>query len=444
MRTLKEERCEAMALLQAGKNPVEVAKQLQRSESWVRKWRQRFRTKGYAGLEEQSRRPKKLRQLSTEVREAIIKARMHLEEQARQGIGLKYIGGRAVRSHLRQQKCDPLPSVASIERVLRQAGLTQKKEKRLKAEIDYPHVQAQRAQELIQVDIVPHYLQGGERVACFNAIDPVSRYPTGQAKSQRRSVDAADFLVHVWQTMGVPTYTQVDNEGCFSGGATHPYVLGRVVRLALQVGTQLLFSPIYHPQSNGYVERFHQDYDRHVWEDTYLADLVAVDTRADTFFAHYRLSDHHSALAGQTPTAIHFHTPPRFLAAEFQLPDTRQPLMSGQVHFIRRIQTNQTVRVLNVDWHVPPTAASGVWVTLDLQPTQTQLLIYDTAPDQPQRRCLITHPFPVEEEVHPHPSSANATHTPILQTVAQSMLSTADSFFSAGRKLLQLTFTWSV
>jgi len=58
----------------------------------------------------------------------------------------------------------------------------------------------------------------------------------------------------------VPDYTQLDNEGCFSGGFTHPGVLGKVLRLWLMVGTELVFSPLRHPESNGCVERFHQDY----------------------------------------------------------------------------------------------------------------------------------------------------------------------------------------
>jgi hypothetical protein len=38
-------------------------------------------------------------------------------------------------------------------------------------ETAYPHLKAQQPQEHIQIDIVPHYLKGGERAACFNAID---------------------------------------------------------------------------------------------------------------------------------------------------------------------------------------------------------------------------------------------------------------------------------
>jgi transposase InsO family protein len=155
-------------------------------------------------------------------------------------------------------------------------------------EVIYPHLQPTAAHQLCQVDIFPRYLQVGQQVACFNALDVVSRYPTGQALKRQRLKDAAGFLLHVWRELGVAQYTQVDNEGCFSDGFTHPYVLGKVLRLALAVGTELVFSPVYHPQSYCYVERFHQDYDRHVWQDTYLAGLEDVQCQADRFFHNYR------------------------------------------------------------------------------------------------------------------------------------------------------------
>ncbi|RMD66669.1 transposase [Candidatus Parcubacteria bacterium] len=77
------------------------------------------------------------------------------------------------------------------------------------------HLRATQPQEHIQVDIVPHYLKGGARAACFNAIDAASRYPVGKAYAHRRSSDAEDFLLHVWAELGIPKYTQVDNESCF-------------------------------------------------------------------------------------------------------------------------------------------------------------------------------------------------------------------------------------
>ncbi len=39
------------------------------------------------------------------------------------------------------------------------------------------------------------------------------------------------------------------------------------------VGTELVFSAVREPESQGFIERLHQDYSRHVWQDTYLLGL---------------------------------------------------------------------------------------------------------------------------------------------------------------------------
>lgn len=217
-------------------------------------------------MQDRSRRPHNLaRQTSKAHQQAIRAARSELEAEAAAGTGLKYIGGQAIRTRLKDKGLDPLPSIATIERVIRAAGMTRPYQPVTEPQCTFPHLQVKQAQPLIQVDIVPHFLKGGERVACFNSVDVASRYPTGFAYAQQRAHVAEDFLIRVWQALGIPHYTQVDNESCFSGGFTHPHVLGKVVRLALQAGTELVFSPIRHPQSNGFVKRFHQDYNQHVW-----------------------------------------------------------------------------------------------------------------------------------------------------------------------------------
>jgi hypothetical protein len=250
---------------------------------------------------------------------------------------------------------------------------------------------------------VPHYLKGGTAVACFNAIDVASRYPTGQAFAQRRSVDAQAFLIHVWQTLGLSQYTQVDNEGCFSGGFTHPGVLGKVLRLALYVGTELVFSPVRHPQSNGSVERFHQDYDQHVWKDTDLQDRADVQKHAAQFFAAYRRSRHHSALQGHRPTETHAGSTRQRLSPTFTLPAGKLPLTEGRVHFMRQVTAVHEISVLNLMWSVPETVApgQGVWATLEFRPSEAHLQIYDQAPDAASRSGLVQHAFDLQEAVVP-------------------------------------------
>jgi transposase InsO family protein len=415
MSELQAEREKAVHLRRMGHTTAEVAAELNRSPQWVRKWWRAYQHSAWAGLVEKSRAPHHHGQrLSRKTRQLIQKARSELEAEAAQGSGLKYIGGRAVRTRLKRWRLKPLPSIRSIERVLQEAGMTRRKE--TKPTVEYPRLRPDQAHQVCQVDHMPHYLEGGQQLFCFNAIDVVSRYPTGQAYPSRRANDACAFLIHVWQSIGIARYTQVDNEACFSGSFTHPYVLGQCVRLALWVGTELLFSPVRHPQSNGTVERFHQDYQAHVWEDTYLADAQAVQAQAEPFFELYRNSEHHSALNGQSPAQVHQHpTGPRLLEPDFSCPEGKLPLYAGRLHFMRCVQPDGTVSVLNVKWQLPnPVPQQGVWVTLELSPQAAILSIYDAAPDVSTRSCLASYPFPLKEPVLPHPDTLAAEAKSVL------------------------------
>jgi hypothetical protein len=217
-------------------------------------------------------------------------------------------------------------------------------------------------------------------------------------------VDAQAFLIHVWQALGIPQYTQVDNEGCFSGGFTHEGVLGRVLRLALYVGTELLFSPVRHPESNGTIERFHQDYNQYVWEDTDLADCAAVQARGDRFFKLYRHSRHIRGLQGQSPAEVHHPIARCQLSTTFEVPSGKLPLTRGRVHFMRRVQANHSIKLLNLTWTLPEKRVkpqTGVWATLEFQEDDANLKVYDAPPDALERERLAEHPFPLQEDVQP-------------------------------------------
>ena len=393
----------AIHLLRSGKTPTEVAQELDRSRVWVYKWRERFFARGdWQALQDQSRAPKHPpKKLSEAVRRAIRQARGELEAEATEPGKLSYIDAHAVSARLRRKQVLPQPSISSIERELRAAGMTRPGQPQEMVEVLYPQLHPTRPLQLIQVDIVPHYLPGGPCVACFNAIDVVSRYPTGQQSLTKRSQDAASFLLYVWCEIGIPEFTQVDNEGCFSGGFTHPGVLGKVLRLALLVGTQLLFSPFRHPESNGTVERFHQDYTQNVWKKIELPDLQAVQQHSPGFFAAYRHSEHHSALQGRCPAELHPVPPLSRLPVDFRLPDPL-PLTCGQVHFIRRVSQASQVSILNVDWPAPLAQPDqGVWATLEFRLDGASLRIFDAAPDVRLRTCLAEHPFPLKQAVQP-------------------------------------------
>jgi hypothetical protein len=389
-------------LLRSEKTPAEAAKELGRSVSWGYKWQERYRQAGWEGLKEQSRTPHRIvRKTCEQVRQAILRTRSELEAEALLADRLSYIGADAILGRLRSQAMISPPGVSTIERILRQAGVTKPRQPKLEKEVEYPTLHFSAAHKLTQVDIVPHYLKGGTSIACFNAIDIASRYPAGKQYENKRSGEATDFLVHVWYELGISEYLQMDNESCFSGGYKHPGVVGQAVRLALYVGTQPVFSPFYHPESNGFVERFHQDYSAFVWKKALLGNLADVRQRSELFFPNYRSSHHHSALAGKSPQQVQSQSSVRKLPAGFSIPK-KLPITEGQVHFMRAVSKECQVLILNKRWDVKLAQQDqGVWATLFLTLKGAKLRIYDAAPEASNRRCLVEHPFPLKEPVVP-------------------------------------------
>src|SRR3972149_2208359 len=389
-------------LLRSGKTPTEAAKELERSRSWCYKWQERYQQQSWAGLKERSRAPHRIaRKTSERIRQVVLRTRSELEVEALQADQLSYTGANAIFGRLQSQGMSTIPGISTIERILRQSGAIKPRQPKLVKQVDYPTLHANVVHQLTQVDIVPHYLQGGMSIACFNAIDVVSRFPAGKQYQNKGSGEVLDFLVHIWREMGISEYLQFDNESCFSGGYKHPGVIGQAVRLALYVGSQPMFSPIYHPESNAYVERFHQDYSGFVWKKAIMSGLADVRRRSGLFFPNYRNSHHHSELAGKSPQQAHLQTPVHKLPFGFFAPK-KLPITEGQVHFMRPVTKERQVLILNKIWDVKLAEQDqGVWATLFLTQKGATLRIYDAVPSAPNRRCLAEHPFPLKEPVVP-------------------------------------------
>jgi transposase len=400
--TIANQRYALIHLLRSEKTLRQAARELGRPPSWAQKWKKRYEQEGWKGLEERSRTPRQFPERTAEaMRQEILRIRSELEAEAQTKEELGYVGSHAIYGRLRAEGYESLPSVCTIERILHQAGVTRPHLPKVEKEVVYPQLQPRAVHQLTQIDIVPHYLRGGQAIACFNGIEVVSRCPAGKQYSKKSSKEALDFQVHVWKELGLSEYLQMDNESCFSGGYSHPGVIGQAVRLALLVGVQVIFSPFYAPQTNAYVERFHQDYSKFVWEKEYLENLGAVHQRSGLFFPLFRHSRHHSALGGQTPWEIHRSAPVRNLPAGFCVP-SQLPITEGQVHFMRAVDQKGEVFILNKRWSAGTAQPDqGVWGTLILKPAGSTLSIYDAAPGVANRHCLTIHPFPLREEVLP-------------------------------------------
>lgn len=389
-------------LMRSGKTPEEAAAELGYSLSWAYKWWGRFNEAGWEGLQSRSRAPHHHpNRVSIKTQETIRKIRRELEKEAGQADKLSYIGAYAIRGRMLENKWKEVPSPSTIEKTLRLAGMTRPLRTEGEQKIAYPHLRIHHPHQLTQMDIVPHYLSGGMLAHCFNAIDVVSRYPDGKQYDRKTTGNVLDFCVKMFQNIGISEFTQMDNESSFNGGRTHPYIIGRVARLMLLVGTELVYSPFYHPESNAYVERFHQDYGKNVWEKVPMQGLIEVHKVSSRFFARYRISKHHSELDGYSPMSLHFEKSFRVLPKPFVLPKPL-PITEGKIHFMRAVSKSQTIPISNVNWSTGLAEPDqGVWATLFLTLRGARLRIYDQAPDVLKRRCFADHPFPLSEPVVP-------------------------------------------
>ena len=211
-----------------------------------------------------------------------------------------------------------------------------------------------------------------------------------------------------------------------------------------------MFSPFYHPESNAFVERFHQDYNLHVWDNTYLESHQAINDQADHFYQLYRQRLDHSAIEGQSPAQLH-GKPVRRLLPTFK-PKHPLPLRTGKIHFMRRVDHQGNIKVLNVEWAVPEfDSAKGVWATLDLQVSGVNLLIYDAAPDVAERRQLASYPFQIDEPILPwsekevllqeNPTAPNVLPPVLSQPSSLLQAPTiADDLIQVGRGVLHVEF----
>ena len=117
-----EERKAAIHLLRSGVPANDVARELERSISWVYKWMDRYKSEGWEGLHSHSRAPHQCsNRIPESIRQSIRQARSELEAEAEEKKGLCYIGAGAVQARLREKGIKYPPSTASIERTLREA-----------------------------------------------------------------------------------------------------------------------------------------------------------------------------------------------------------------------------------------------------------------------------------------------------------------------------------
>lgn len=393
-------RREAVRRRLAGERRVDICRALERSPGWFSKWWRRYQADPKADLADRSRAPhNRPHQLSPPVVQAILSARQVLEAAQTPETRYGLIGHRAVQGRLRDLGVQPLPSLASIQRVLHAAGRTHA----LGAGQDsayYPWPIAWGVNAIQATDIITRYVHGGESIENFHTLDLYSRAAALSQHADATSATARQHLLKAWAFLGLPAVQQMDNEGAFSGGHTHPRVIGQVVRQCLFCGIEPFFTPVYEAKRNYQVENFHLVWLVGFWQRGTFADLTQVQAEARLYGRWHHQHYRPPALDGLTPAeARHGQSIHTFSAAQRAvLPSGRLPITAGRLHILRKVNSAGDIHLLNDRWSVGRKWL-GEYVRATINTARQQLTIWHQADERAAWRRLKTRVFRPKESV---------------------------------------------
>jgi transposase len=250
--------------VEQGWKPARVAEAAGITRKTASKWLRRFREAGWAGLQTRTRAPKRRpRSTPASVVAKVLAVRTELQAHRTRASRFAGIGAETIRLELARRRVRPLPGLRTIERIVKEHGLSGVQPSRRKSGGEpYPAPRACYPGDLQQTDLVgPRHLRGPKGITRFYSFHTVALVGRGAATSQARHKSAEALcahFVHAWSWLGLPRISQMDNEMAASGGGRHPYAFSLVMRLHLLLGIHLLFIPEGEPGRNAHIESFNE------------------------------------------------------------------------------------------------------------------------------------------------------------------------------------------
>ena len=411
-----ELRLRAVELAGAGWKTTSVARELGRSSRWVRKWVRRYENGGEAGLEDRSRRPKRSpNRFDDTVRGEVLRIRSELAEHRHANVGAKAIRSRMLRT----RSVDRVPSIASIKRVLKDAGVTReyrKKHRSDKSILGLPPVT--RAGIWQQADWVQdRWLPGGVKYQSLQISDAGSDMVSSGQHYHRTTYNAVRQLIdQAWPAMSIPYATGTDNAFARSSHLDIPWTLW--VKTLLMFGVEVIVSP---PNTLGFTN--HVEYINGLWQDRTInrwhyntLDELRADTALFIDWANNERPILNEDIYGTAYPAEHvadIANDLRWLPNGFDL-DTyigpsgtnTLPIAKGRVTFLRHVDEHHTITIVQHHWPVPDNLPHGALVIAGIDTATAQLTI------RHQGDIVTRHRYPMTP----------ATHDPIHPTTPTGLL----------------------
>lgn len=245
-----------------------------------------------AVLEPRPRRPRSSpSKLTDEVRAQAVEVRAALEAS-----GLDH-GPISVHDKMHAMGLEVVPSVASLARIFRQAGVARlepkKKPRSAWRRFVYPAPNA-----CWQLDATEYVLTGGRKCVILQLIDDHSRYAIASHVASSETAEAAiSVFDKAVAAHGVPQRLLSDN-----GVALNPSRRGSLGQFVVHVtglGVEPITGKPYKPTTQGKNERFHQTLFRYLDKQPLASSLAELQTQVDAFDHIYNTERPHQGLPGR-------------------------------------------------------------------------------------------------------------------------------------------------
>jgi transposase InsO family protein len=248
-------------------------------------------------LEPRSRRPRSSpSKLTDEVKAQAVAVRAALEAS-----GLDH-GPISVHDKMRAMGLDPVPSIPSLARIFREAGVAKfepkKKPRSAWRRFVYPAPNA-----CWQLDATEYVLAGGRTCVIFQLVDDHSRYAVASHVAWTETTEAAITVFDkAVAAHGVPQRLLSDNSLALNP-SRRGYV-GQLVDHVSRLGVEAITGKPYKPTTQGKNERFHQTLFRYLDKQPLAETLAGLQAHVDAFDRVYNTERPHQALPGRiTPQA---------------------------------------------------------------------------------------------------------------------------------------------
>jgi hypothetical protein len=121
------------------------------------------------------------------------------------------VGARTIQKEWCRRYPEPVPSLSTIQRVLKRHHLTTQAPTPCR-QVYRPHPDATYPNAVQATDIITRWITGGEVVQTFNTVDLYSNDVDSSSYATKTATAACEHLLQTWQHLGVPDVAQFDNE----------------------------------------------------------------------------------------------------------------------------------------------------------------------------------------------------------------------------------------